>query len=101
MHYDQELELVETNDTSSYRVGAVSFDKMPTTEERPIAFLSRSLSAAERNYSQIDKEALSCSYALKWFHSYMYGHHLTLQIDHKPLLTLCWREEIYLSSAGH
>ena len=27
-------------------------------------------------------------YGVKWFHSYLYSHHLVLQTDHKPLVTL-------------
>ena len=61
---------------------------MPSGEEKPIAFASRTLSSAERNYSQVEREALVCFFAVKPFHLYTYGRQFTLHMDHKPLLTL-------------
>ena len=46
---------------------------------------SRSLSRAEKNYSQIEKEDLAC---VNKFHSYLLGHSFELITDHKPLITL-------------
>ena len=54
----------------------------------PIAYPSRVLSSAERNYSHIEKEALAIFSALKKFHQHLYGHNFLLVTDHKPLLGL-------------
>ena len=88
VHYDPRLDLVVAGDASAYGIGAVLSRKMPNREERPVAFASRTLSSAERNYSQVEKEVLACVFAIKKFHSYIFGRSFTLVTDHKPLLTL-------------
>jgi len=56
--------------------------------ERPIGYVSRTLSKAERNYSQLEKEGLACIFGIKKFHDYLFGHSFELVTDHKPLLGL-------------
>ncbi len=53
--------------------------------EHPIAFASQSLAPAEKNYSQIDKEALAIVFGVKHFHQYLFGRSFTIKSDHKPL----------------
>ena len=53
-----------------------------------MAHVSRTLLPEEKNYSQIEKDALGIIFAVLTFHRYIYGRHFTLQTDHKPLLTI-------------
>ena len=59
--------------------------RMEDHSERPIAYASRPLSSAERNYAQLDKEALSIVFGVKHFHQYLYGRKFIIMSDHKPL----------------
>jgi hypothetical protein len=69
-------------------LGAVLSHKMHNGDERPIAYASRSLNAADTNYSQIDKEALGIVWGIKRFNWDLYGRHFSLVTDHQPLVTI-------------
>ncbi|XP_041957495.1 uncharacterized protein K02A2.6-like [Alosa sapidissima] len=88
VHYDPDLLLTLACDSSAYGIGAVIQHEMPSGEKRPIAYASRTLASAEKNYSQIEKEGLSLIFGVKKFHQYLWGRKFKLVTDHKPLLTL-------------
>ena len=88
-HYQPSLPLVLTTDASPDGVAAVlSHPEGVSGPDRPIAFASRRLSPAERNYSQLDREALAVMFGVAKFHQYVYGRCFTIKTDHKPLLGL-------------
>ena len=87
-HFDPCLPLKLAGDASAYGIGAVISHTYPDGQERPIAFASRTLSAAELSYSQLEKESLSLVYGVKKFHQYLYGRKFVIVTDHKPLITL-------------
>ncbi|GFO10666.1 polyprotein [Plakobranchus ocellatus] len=59
MRCDPKLDLSLVCDASSYGVGAVLSHITRNKEERPIAYISKTLNSAEKKYSQLDKEAFS------------------------------------------
>lgn len=85
-HFDNNRKITLTCDASEYGVGAVLAHIMDDGSEKPIAMGSRTLSKTERNYAQIDKEAAAIMFGLDKFHQYIYGRHVIIFTDHKPLL---------------
>uniref|UniRef100_A0A3B1K3V1 Reverse transcriptase/retrotransposon-derived protein RNase H-like domain-containing protein n=1 Tax=Astyanax mexicanus TaxID=7994 RepID=A0A3B1K3V1_ASTMX len=82
-HYNPELPLRLACDASPYGVGAVLSHVLPGGEEKPIAYASRTLSKAEQNYAQIEREALAIVFGVRKFHQYLYGNTFTLLTDHR------------------
>ena len=85
VHYDPKLPICLAGDASSYRIGAVLSQVLLDGSEHPIAFTSRTLRPSEKNYAQLEKEALSLIFGVTKFHKHLYGRHFMLVTDHRPL----------------
>lgn len=88
MHFDPNKDIILSCDASPYGVGAVLSHCMENESERPISYVSRTLTAAEKEYSQLEKEGLAVVFAVKCFHQYLFGRPFSIFTDHKPLMGL-------------
>ncbi len=78
---DFEKPFVMQTDASAHAIGAVLMNH----DRRPIAFISRSLKAAELNYHITDKELLAIVWSIKKFNNYLFGQPFTVETDHRAL----------------
>ena len=74
-----------TTDASQYGLGAV-LSQVVNGKENVIAFISRTLSEAEKNYSVIEKEMLAGYWASLRLRSFLWGRPYIFRTDHKPLV---------------
>ena len=79
-YYDRTQPLTMQTDASEYGLGAALLQN-----NRPIAFASKTLTDIETRYANIEFKCLSIVFGLEKFHTYVYGRHITVFNDHKPL----------------
>ena len=88
VHFNPKWPITLACDASCYGVGAVISHVLPDGSERPFAYSSRTLTQSEKNYAQIEREAVAIMHGIKKFHQYLYGRHFTLVTDNKPLTAI-------------
>ena len=75
----EEVFIVHT-DASKFQMGGVV-----SQNDKPIAFFSKKLNKAQRNYTVTEKELLSIVETLKQFKTMLYGQRIIVYTDHKNL----------------
>ena len=51
---------------------------------QPVGYASRSMTTAETNYAQIEKELLAIVFGVERFEYYVQGRPVKIETDHKP-----------------
>ena len=87
VHSSLDLPLALRVDASPYGVGAVISHRAQEVDCLIVSAL-RTLICAEKNYPQLDKEALAVVFGVTEFKRYVFGREFTITTDHKPLLGL-------------
>ena len=78
--YDPKKPAIIETDASLKGIGAV----LPQ-DGKPVRFLSKALTPAEANYTNIERELLAILFACEKLHRYRFGREITVHTDHKPL----------------
>ncbi|HEY9759020.1 MAG TPA: RNase H-like domain-containing protein, partial [Oculatellaceae cyanobacterium] len=84
-HPDFDQPFILYTDASDCGLGAVLSQKDEQGKDKPIVYLSRTLTYAERNYDVREKEALAIVWACEELRPYLIGAHFTIVTDHKNL----------------
>ena len=69
-------------DASIKGLGAVLSQTQADNRFHPVAYVSRALTPAEKNYAITELETLAVVWAITHFHVYLYGHDVTVYTDH-------------------
>lgn len=83
-NFNDNHEFILQTDASGVAVAAV----LCNSDLRPVAYASRPLNQAERNYPTIQKELVAIVWGIKYFRPYLYGRKFTVKTDHRPLVYL-------------
>ena len=83
--FDPDLMTFVDTDASGFAIGAVLLQKDRQGNVHPIAFTSRKLQPAERNYPTHEQELLAVIHALRTWRYYLDGTKFTVNTDHDTL----------------
>ena len=86
-YYDERKPVKLSSDASKDGIGAALLQETDG-QWMPVAYASRAMTSAERNYAQIEKEQLGVMFACERFHSYIYGRTTNVETDHLPLIAI-------------
>ena len=87
-NFRQECQCIVTTDASNVGIGAVLTQQDGEIESPPVAYFSKRLQKAQRNYSTGEKETLAIVEALERWYPLLYGRRFLVRTDHSALLTL-------------
>ena len=83
-YYDRSRPITLQVDASAIGLGACLIQ-----DGAPVAYASKSLTATEQRYANIERELLAVVFGCNKFHTYLCGRQFTVESDHRPL------EQIY------
>ena len=82
-YFNKYKDTILQTDASKKGFGAVLLQ-----ENHPVYYASRTLTSAEKNYQNLEREAMAAVWGMEKFHYFIYGKIFTLQTDQKPLVSI-------------
>jgi transposase InsO family protein len=97
-NYDPKLPLNLATDGSQMGLGAVLYQevqgKAGKVQRKFIAFVSKALVGAQKNYMATKRELLAILFAFRKLHHYLVGRRFTLYTDHSALTSIATKERL-------
>ena len=90
--FDKNKDSVLQTDASKKGFGAVLLQ-----DNHPVYYASRTLTSAEKNYQNLEREAMAAVWGMEKFHYFLYGKQFFLQTDQKPLVSIFRKHMIDVS----
>ena len=90
--FDKNKDSVLQTDASKKGFGAVLLQN-----NHPIYYASRTLTSAEKNYQNLEREAMAAVWGMEKFHYFLYGRQFILQTDQKPIVSIFRKHMIDVS----
>lgn len=84
-YFNEKDSIILYTDASPFGLGAILVQKARDEPERIIGCASKTLTAAEKNYPQLHREALSIIWGMERFVYYLLGRKFTLRTDNEAL----------------
>lgn len=91
-HPNFEKPFILQTDASGHGIGAVLSQKDENNLDHPIAFASRSLKPAEKNYAITELETLAVVEFVKYFRTYLYQQTVIVETDHSAVKAVLEKE---------
>ena len=96
--YDPSLPMYIETDASQNGIGVILLQPIDSnftldeydipTSLMPVAFASKTLTSAECNYANIERELLGVVFGVQHFKHFTFGNEVHMITDHKPLVSL-------------
>ena len=91
-YFNKYKDTILQTDASKKGFGAVLLQ-----DDHPVYYASRTLTSAEKNYQNLEREAMAAVWGMEKFHYFLYGKSFTLQTDQKPLVSIFRKHMINVS----
>jgi hypothetical protein len=91
--FDESWTTILYTDASPYALGAVLVQEKESEKPRTICFVSKALTQTEKNYPQVQREALAIVWSVERLYYYLLGRQFTIRTDARGLAFIFNRDK--------